>query len=171
MFALGDRSRYKTLPPPPLPIDTRLLSEDDDRSLPPPVDPAVFRGVTEIRKLVDDASELATRATAGLSAAALGSFTGALDGGLGNGGSGRNATMSPVRQHRLRALAVSKLAQAYKIDEIAASVCVMQSATGLDDLAQRVLKHESDNIDALYVHFFHEKIPSRRALHGFNFAI
>ncbi|KDE07494.1 hypothetical protein MVLG_02169 [Microbotryum lychnidis-dioicae p1A1 Lamole] len=69
--------------------------------------------------------------------------------------------MSAVRQHRLRVLAVSKLAEAYRIDEIAASVAIMQGATGLDDLAQRVLKQEPDNLDALYVHFHHEKIPSR----------
>lgn len=69
--------------------------------------------------------------------------------------------MSPVRQQRLRALAVGKLAEAYRIDEIAASVCVMQSSTGLDDLAQRVLRYDSANNDALYVQFFHDKIPSR----------
>lgn len=37
----------------------------------------------------------------------------------------------------------------------------MQGATGLDDIAQRVLKQDPSNLDAQYVHFFHEKIPSR----------
>lgn len=170
---LSDRSRFKSLPPAPLPIDMSFLSDEDER-LPPPIDPAVFRGVGEIRKLVDDASELAVRAASGMSAAALGAFNLSNSGmgspaeqqGMGsvNGGgkgSGRDVAMSPVRQHRLRALAVGKLAEAYKIDEIAASVCVMQSATGLDDLAQRVLKYEPESLDAQYVHFFHEKIPSR----------
>ncbi|KAK4058374.1 hypothetical protein OIO90_000532 [Microbotryomycetes sp. JL221] len=172
VYAYADRSRYRALPPPPVPIQPGLLTEDEERSIPPAVDPAAFRGVTEIRKLVDEAAELATRASSGLSAAALGSFNGSLLGGdgfggpgsgaqNGIGGNGRNSTMSPVRQHRLRSLAVSKLAQAYAIDEIAASVCIMQSATGLDDLSQRVLKHDPSSTDAQYVHFFHEKIPSR----------
>jgi hypothetical protein len=37
-------------------------------------------------------------------------------------------------------MAVQKLAAAYKADEIAASVMVMQGASALDDLAERVLK-------------------------------
>jgi hypothetical protein len=48
--------------------------------------------------------------------------------------------MSSMRTHRLRVLAVQKLAEAYKADEIAASVMVMQGASALDDLAERVLK-------------------------------
>lgn len=48
--------------------------------------------------------------------------------------------MSAMRVHRLRALAVQKLAAAYKADEIAASVMVMQGASALDDIAERVLK-------------------------------
>ena len=42
---------------------------------------------------------------------------------LGNNNSnGRNVAMSAMRIHRLRALAVQKLAQAYKTDEVASSV-------------------------------------------------
>lgn len=48
--------------------------------------------------------------------------------------------MSAMRIHRLRALAVQKLAQAYRMDEVASSVMVMQGGTVFDDLAQRVLK-------------------------------
>ncbi|KAK4702872.1 hypothetical protein P7C70_g3351, partial [Phenoliferia sp. Uapishka_3] len=154
-------SRYRALPA------ADYLHDHDDR-LPPPIDPAVFRGVSEIRKLVDDASDLAVRAASGLSAAALGALNmsngmGGLNNQLGMESSlgGRNVPMSPVRQHRLRALAVAKLAEAYRIDEIAASVAVMQGATGLDDLAHRVMKYEPDSLDAQYVNFFHEKIPSR----------
>jgi hypothetical protein len=53
---------------------------------------------------------------------------------------GRNVNISPTRIHRLRTLAVQKLAEAYKIDEIAASVMVMQNGTVFDDIAERVLK-------------------------------
>jgi hypothetical protein len=56
------------------------------------------------------------------------------------GGGGRNVTMSATRIHRLRALAIQKLAQAYKADEIASSVMVMQGGTVFDDVAERVLR-------------------------------
>ena len=101
-------------------------------------------------------------------------------GGGGGGGGGRNVPMSATRLHRLRALAVQKLAEAYKADEIAASVMIMQKGTVFDDVAERVLragalvvrfcsliflilnlKSDPKNPDARYVHFFHEKIPSR----------
>ena len=67
------------------------------------------------------------------------------------------------------------------MDEVAASVMVMQRGTVFDDIAERVLKMgesvvsrlgfefpltksiflDPKNVDARYVHFFHEKIPSR----------
>ncbi|KAI8615919.1 hypothetical protein BC830DRAFT_248121 [Chytriomyces sp. MP71] len=58
-------------------------------------------------------------------------------------------------------MAVAKMAKAYRIDEVAASVVCMQCASALDDVAAKVLKKNPNNLDALYVHFFHEKIPSR----------
>ncbi|KAI5481574.1 hypothetical protein MNV49_002800 [Pseudohyphozyma bogoriensis] len=160
-------ARLRGLPAPPSdPLLTYNYPGDEEDRLPPPIDPAVFRGVAAIRRLVDDAADLAVRAASGMSAAALGALnmgSGMGNGPLGNDGTqgGRNVPMSPIRQHRLRLLAVSKLADAYRIDEIAASVAVMQGATGLDDLAQRVMRHEPDSADAQYVNFFHEKIPSR----------
>lgn len=112
--------------------------------------------MTNIRRLIDEAAELSVRAASGLSAAELGSMRGGsvLNGspwaaaqslGInphgGNSGGGRNVAMSAMRIHRLRALAVQKLAQAYKADEIASSVMVMQGGTVFDDIAERVLKH------------------------------
>jgi hypothetical protein len=61
----------------------------------------------------------------------------------------------------MRELATQKLSKAYKLDEIAASVATMQSASSLEDVAGLVLQREATNTDAEYVHFFHEKIPSR----------
>lgn len=137
------------LPPPPPPAKAR-------KPTPPPIDPGVFRSVISIRRLIDEASDLAVRAASGLSAAALGSLrscsTGSnasawataqslginLFGEQTNGG--RSVNMSATRAHRLRALAVQRLAAAYKADEIAASVMVMQGASALDDIAERVLK-------------------------------
>lgn len=60
--------------------------------------------------------------------------------GLGDGSNGRNVPMSATRIHRLRSLAVQKLAAAYKMDEIASSVMVMQGGSVFDDIAERVLK-------------------------------
>lgn len=61
----------------------------------------------------------------------------------------------------MRELATSKLAQAYRLDEVAASVATMQSASALDSVATLVLQRNPANTDAKYVRFFHEKIPSR----------
>jgi hypothetical protein len=123
---------------------------------PPPVDPGVFHAVTSIRRLVDEASELAVRASAGVGSAPAASPRGP-GGWMGGGGynyvygtdpnslyggaGGRTLPLSATRIHRLRALAVQKLAAAYKLDEVAASVMVMQGGSVFDDIAQRVLRH------------------------------
>jgi hypothetical protein len=153
-LSLGDKSsidsnkyNYTTLPTPPsLPVSA------DDKPTPPPIDPGVFRSVTSIRRLIDEAAELCVRASSGLSTAELGFMRGASSGlnmpwtaqslginPLGNS-NGRSVAMSAMRIHRLRALAVQKLAQAYKADEIASSVMVMQGGSVFDDVAERVLK-------------------------------
>lgn len=74
---------------------------------------------------------------------------------------GGNAKLSPERKHRMREHATQKLAHAYQLDEIAASVATMQSASALEDVAKLVLQRSKEDSDAKYVHFFHEKIPSR----------
>ncbi|KAF2801612.1 uncharacterized protein BDZ99DRAFT_456132 [Mytilinidion resinicola] len=81
--------------------------------------------------------------------------------GIGYGGGGGNGKLSRERKHRMRELATQKLSQAYHLDEIAASVATMQSASTLEDVAQLVLQRSANDVDAKYVHFFHEKIPSR----------
>lgn len=145
------RNQYASMPlPPPFP------SPKPGKATPPPIDPGVFRSIRNIRRLIDEAAELSVRASSGLSAAELGSMRSgsALNNspwataqsfgfnplGNNNGGGGRNVGMSALRVHRLRALAVQKLAQAYKDDEIASSVMVMQGGSVFDDLAERVLK-------------------------------
>ncbi|KAJ4379592.1 hypothetical protein N0V86_004773 [Didymella sp. IMI 355093] len=134
---------------------------------PHPIDPAVFYDLLKIRRHVDEATNLAVRATSGLTSAALNSSlhgnsllgqAAALGIGTGGGGGG---TLSRERKHRMRELATGKLAAAYRLDEIAASVATMQSASTLEDVAQLVLQRSPHDVDAQYVHFFHEKIPSR----------
>lgn len=88
---------------------------------------------------MDDASELVIKAAGG------GSSNNPLGisvtpGGVGghHGGGGDRNRVSYLRQHRLRELAVAKLARAYRIDEVATSVLTMQSASALDDVAAKV---------------------------------
>lgn len=127
-------------------------------------DPGVLFDLLKIRKLVDEASDLAVRAQNGTASSALANADNGLPGsalGLSYKGGGGNAKLSPERKYRMRELATQKLSQAYRLDEVAASVATMQSASTLDTVASLVLQRSPGNIDAKYVHFFHEKIPSR----------
>ena len=55
--------------------------------------------------------------------------------GLNYRGVGGYAKLSPERKFRMRELATQKLSQAYRLDEVAASVATMQSASTLDNVA------------------------------------
>ena len=138
---------------------------------PRPIDPAVFFDLVKIRRLVEDATDLAVRAANGTTSSTLSNSLNAGNGifggvgaaalGLGVSGGGANAKLSRERKHRMRELATQKLSRAYHLDEIAASVATMQSASSLEEVAKLVLQRRSHDPDAKYVHFFHEKIPSR----------
>lgn len=75
--------------------------------------------------------------------------------------SGPTITLSNGMKNMKRRQAVAKLSQAYHVDEIATSVVTMQGSTPMDDLASQVLQREVGDLNASYVNFFHEKIPSR----------
>lgn len=139
---------------------------------PRPIDPAVFFDLVKIRRLIDDATSLAVRAANGTTAASLTNSLNASNGylnstdaeilGIGaSRGGGGNAKLSRERKFRMREHATSKLSHAYALDEIAASVATMQSASALEEVAKHVLQRDDGDPDAQYVHFFHEKIPSR----------
>jgi len=81
--------------------------------------------------------------------------------GLGSSRGAGNAKLSRERRLRMREHATQKLSTAYRLDEIAASVATMQAASALTDVAKHVLERDDHDPDAQYVHFFHEKIPSR----------
>lgn len=135
--------------------------------LPRPVDPAVFYDLVKIRQLVDGATDLAVRAANGIASSTL---SNSLAGGaahhmqaLGLGfGNNAGAKLSPERKFRMREQATQKLSRAYHLDEIASSVATMQSTSTLENVASLVLLRAPDDPDANYVHFFHEKIPSRQ---------
>ena len=138
---------------------------------PRPIDPAVFFDLVKIRRLVEEATDLAVRAANGTTSSSLNSLLSAGNGtlgggsavalGLGLGSGGPNAKLSRERKHRMRENATQKLSRAYHLDEIAASVATMQGASSLEEVAKLVLQRNPNDSDAKYVHFFHEKIPSR----------
>ena len=88
--------------------------------------------------------------------------------GIQLGGGAQNARLSRERRKRMRENATHKLSEAYHLDEIAASVATMQSASALEDVANLVLQRDQHDFDARYVHFFHEKIPSRALAESTN---
>ncbi|KAK3985997.1 hypothetical protein QBC44DRAFT_145135 [Cladorrhinum sp. PSN332] len=134
---------------------------------PRPIDPAVFFDVSKIRRLVDQATGLAIRAASGqasnnqLPGTSSHSHQAASLGTLPGFRSGREQ-MSSERKFRVREQACQKLACAYRLDEIACSVNIMQSASALEKVGKEVLDRSPHDPDATYVHFFHEKIPSRQ---------
>lgn len=129
--------------------------------------PGILYDLLKIRKLVDEAADLAVRAQNGTSSSTLNDHRNASNGfpgvalGLGYRFGGGGAKLSPERKHRMRELATQKLAAAYRLDEVAACVATMQSTSTLDSVASLVLQRNPASTDAKYVHFFHEKIPSR----------
>jgi len=132
------------------------------------IDPAVLFDMLKIRKNVDEATELAVRAAAGVTShqsniansnSSLHNGAAAL--GLTFGNNGPVTKLSRERKHRMREMASQKLSACYHADEIAASVAMMQSTSTLEELAGYVLQRSPDDYDSRYVQFFHEKIPSR----------
>ncbi|KAI1770285.1 hypothetical protein F4818DRAFT_271700 [Hypoxylon cercidicola] len=151
----------------PLEVLETLANANYYMPLPRPVDPAVFYDLVKIRKLVDESTDLAVRAANGVASKAMSnSLAGgsahhmqALGLGFGNNG---GAKLSPERRFRMREQATQKLSRAYHLDEIASSVATMQSTSTLENVAGLVLQRAPNDPDANYVHFFHEKIPSRQ---------
>ncbi|KAI4596159.1 hypothetical protein KJ359_005664 [Pestalotiopsis sp. 9143b] len=135
--------------------------------LPRPVDPAVFYDLVKIRKLVDEATDLAVRAANGVSSPAMSNSSAGGNAhqmqalGFGHANNG-GMKLSPERRFKLREQATQRLSRAYHIDEIASSVATMQSTSTLENVASLVLQRAAEDPDANYVHFFHEKIPSRQ---------
>lgn len=133
---------------------------------PRPIDPAVFFDLLKIRRLVDEATHLAVRAATGTASPTLSNVHGGLNGhmsslGFGVGG-GHGTKLSKERIFRMREQASQKLSRAFRLDEIACSVATMQGASTLEEIGSLVLQRNRDDPDAKYVHFFHEKIPSRQ---------
>jgi hypothetical protein len=148
-----------------------LVHASTDNGRPYPYEKSVACNVLRIRRAVDEATDLAVRAASGYAsapaqfsgiAAGKGVMSGAAALGLTLGNKGPPVKLSRERQFRMREMATQKLAEAYRLDEIATSVATMQSASTLDELAQHVLQRNPNDPDALFAYFFHERIPTRR---------
>ncbi|POS82615.1 hypothetical protein EPUL_006034 [Erysiphe pulchra] len=154
----------------PLEVLESLAQNNYNLPRPRPIDPAVFFDILKIRQLVEDATNLSVGASSGVALSPSENILKHSNGrlsyenmlGIGVGGRVVNTKLSKERKHRMREKATQKLSKAYHLDEIACSVATMQSASTLENVAQLVLQRNSNNIDAKYVHFFHEKIPSRQ---------
>lgn len=134
---------------------------------PRPVHAASLFDLVKIRRLVDEATNLAVRAASDIASPTLTNVHGSYSDGhsmnsLGMGGSGHGVKLSRERKFRMREQASQKLARAYRMDEIASSVATMQGSTPLEEVGSSVLHRNPQDPDAKYVHFFHEKIPSRQ---------
>ncbi|UKZ55187.1 hypothetical protein TrVGV298_009004 [Trichoderma virens] len=139
--------------------------------LPRPIDAASFFDLVKVRRLVDEATNLAVRAASDIASPTLTNVNGGFPsissamgshgmGAPGHGGHG--GKLSRERKFRMREQASQKLGRAYRLDEIVCSVAMMQGASPLEDVGSLVLQRSPKDSDAKYVHFFHEKIPSRK---------
>ncbi|GKT98760.1 unnamed protein product [Fusarium langsethiae] len=134
---------------------------------PRPIDPAVLFDLLKIRRLVDEATNLAVRAASDIASPVLTNVHGGLPGSspmsmLGMTGPGHGMKLSHKRKSQMREQASQKLSRAYHLDEIACSVATMQGASTIEEIGAVVLQRNPQDLDAKYVHFFHEKIPSRQ---------
>ncbi|KIL95098.1 hypothetical protein FAVG1_02030 [Fusarium avenaceum] len=134
---------------------------------PRPIDPAVMFDLLKIRRLVEEATNLTVRAASDIASPLLTNVHGGLPGrdpmsALGLTGPAHGVKLTPERRFRMREHASQKLSRAYHLDEIACSVAAMQGASAIDELGALVLHRKPQDPDAKYVHFFHEKIPSRQ---------
>ncbi|KAH6610598.1 hypothetical protein Trco_000618 [Trichoderma cornu-damae] len=136
--------------------------------LPRPIDAASFFDLVKVRRLVDEATNLAVRAASDIASPTLTNVNGGFPsiasamGSHGMGAPGHGGKLSRERKFRMREQASQKLGRAYRLDEIACSVATMQGASPLEDVGNLVLQRSPKDSDAKYVHFFHEKIPSRK---------
>ncbi|EFY90923.1 hypothetical protein MAC_03039 [Metarhizium acridum CQMa 102] len=126
---------------------------------PRPVDPAVVFDVLKIRKAVDEATDFALGAASDSAPSTLVNVNG---GALKFNPFSHGTKLSRDRKLRIRAQACQKLAHAYRLDEIACSVAAMQRSSALEEVGGLVLQRNRDDLNAKYVHFFHEKIPSKQ---------
>ncbi|KAM0440092.1 hypothetical protein ACHAQK_005889 [Fusarium lateritium] len=151
----------------PIEILESIVNVNWNTPRPRPIDPAVMFDLLKIRRLVEEATNLTVRAASDIASPLLTNVHGGLPGrdpmsSLGLAGPAHGVKLTPERRFRMREHASQKLSRAYHLDEIASSVAAMQGASAIDELGALVQHRKPQDPDAKYVHFFHEKIPSRQ---------
>ncbi|KAF4991145.1 hypothetical protein FGRMN_8013 [Fusarium graminum] len=151
----------------PIEVLEVIVNVDWNTPRPRPIDPAVLFDLLKIRRLVEEATNLTVRAASDIASPLLTNVHGGLPGNdhmysLGMTGSAHGVKLTSERRFRMREHASQKLARAYRLDEIACSVAIMQGASPIEEIGALVLHRKPQDPDAKYVHFFHEKIPSRQ---------
>jgi hypothetical protein len=109
------------------------------------IDPSVFYDIVKIRKAVDEASQDSVRASNGV-ATNPNNNGGRMD---MFGAPGGGAPLSKERIFKIRQKAVRLLGEAFKLDEVAASVATMQATSTVEDVGAHVFRREPNNLGAL----------------------
>lgn len=155
----------------PLELLEIIASVNSAAARPRPVDPAVLLTLLKIRRLVEEATNLAVRAASTIASPTLTSTSGSLPGysalytlhtAAGPGIPAYRARLSKERKFRMREHACQKLGKSYRLDELACGFAVAQPTQGsspLAEIAELVLGHNPKDLHARYVHIFHQKGP------------
>jgi hypothetical protein len=109
------------------------------------IDPSVFYDIVKIRKAVDEASQDSVRASNGV-ATNPNNNGGRMD---MFGAPGGGAPLSKERIFKIRQKAVRLLGEAFKLDEVAASVATMQATSTVEDVGAHVFRREPNDLGAL----------------------
>lgn len=134
--------------------------------LPRPIEAALFFDLVKIRRFVDDAANLAMRASSDIASPTLTNVNSgipSIPSSLIASGPGHVCKLSPERKLHMRRQAGQKLARAYRLNEIACSSAVMQRVEPLEEVSSLVLQRSPTDADAKYVQVFHEKVSTREA--------
>ncbi|KAK0392677.1 hypothetical protein NLU13_2172 [Sarocladium strictum] len=127
------------------------------------IDPAVVYDAVKIRRLVEEATVLAIQASSEVALPKLSSVSRDLASSVieHNWGApkGHNTKLSAERRFRMREQAIQKLARAYRLNEMAATIASSKHLVSFNHLTEMVIQRKPEDPDASYVHLFHEKVP------------
>lgn len=122
----------------------------------------------KIRRLIDEATNLAVRASGGIDTPKLTPVNGGAPSShaeLSQGTSGKGSKLSAQRKLQMLQLACQKLADAFRVDEMACSAAIIQIRFPFRNLGALVLKQKPDDADAHYVEHFLADVSRHAVFH------